>query len=117
MAWPSRIRARINQVPIVGGSVNPPDVIKVYRVSQPAFKITVLGLNFQAGIKVYLAGLTTPWSSIKLVGNTKIMIKKAGGLSPNDSTRISIRLVNPDGGEITVEYNRTTKTWRVKSSG
>jgi len=89
----------------------PPTVSKV-RGQETPFRLNIVGDNFQNGISVYIAGQSTRWSSVIRNGKTKLTILKAASLFPKDNTWVSILLVNPDSGEVTVDYNRKQKAWR-----
>ena len=92
----------------------PPSVTLVKKVGNP-FK--VYGSNLQDGLRVYISGSlwgdTTDPSLVKWKNDGLIVIKKGGALKAlfPQGTFVPIRIVNPDGGEITVAFDRQSKTW------
>ena len=98
------------QTGAVQAGVAPPSVTDVRALSDP-FRICVTGSNFQGGLKVYLAGQSSPWGSVRQKGTSELLLKAAKSLFPKDGTETTIRIVNPDGGEVTVSFNRKTGAW------
>jgi hypothetical protein len=89
-----------------------PEITGVSQQSNP-FRILVSGSGFQTGLSVYLAAQATPWPKIRLTGATELVVKGASSLFPKDDTWVRIQVLNPDGGQAVVEYNRKQKAWRV----
>ncbi len=90
----------------------PPAVSLVKKVRSP-FRIVVKGSGFSTDASVSVGG--APWSYVSIKNQGKLVIKKGAALKaafPKD-TDVAIRIVNADGGSITVTFNRTTKSWAV----
>lgn len=87
----------------------PPQVTGVKRAASP-FRIIVTGMGMHSDLEAYVAGQR--WTTLKITPETKVTLKGSGlkTLFPPD-TFVSIRLVNGDGGETAVSYNRTTGEW------
>lgn len=94
--------------------VSPPSVSNVSQKGSP-FRLFVEGGDFQPGIQVYLADQLVPWTNVVIKSATTLLIKGASRLFPKEDVYVDIRLVNPDGGETTVQYDRKTKSWRPVS--
>ena len=93
--------------------VNPP-VITSVRKASPPFRLVLKGANLQAGAQVSING--TPWAQVSGKGNGKLVLKGRGlrAMFPG-GTFVPIRVVNPDGGEVTVSYDRRSNSWRPAS--
>ena len=91
----------------------PPQVTGVKRAASP-FRVILTGSGMHSDMAAYLGGQR--WNTLKVVPETKVTLKGAG-LKPvfPANTFVSIRLVNGDGGETTVSYNRTTGEWHQGS--
>jgi PKD repeat protein len=90
----------------------PPTVTSVRKRRNP-FRIVVKGSHFGPDATVYVG--ETLWTNANLKNAGKLVIKKGSSLKavfPHD-TDVSIRIVNGDGGSVTVSYNRTTRNWHV----
>jgi hypothetical protein len=83
--------------------VPPPAVSAVLKLGNP-FRIKVLGSNLQEGIRVFIDG--AEWPTIKWKNETKIVIKKGSALKAlvPKNTAVTLRFVNPDGGEATLAW-------------
>jgi hypothetical protein len=89
--------------------VVPPNVTGVTKKPNP-LRITITGTGFKAGLGVFVG--SQQWSSLVLTPETQVKLKGPGlkAMFPKD-TYVPIRLVNADGGETTVLYNRTLDQW------
>ena len=88
----------------------PPRVSAVQKAASP-FRIIITGTNLHADVAVYVGGQR--WATVKIVPETKVVLKGSGlkALFPA-GVFVPVRLVNGDGGETTVSYNRTGNQWR-----
>jgi PKD repeat protein len=87
----------------------PPQITDVKRAASP-FRIILTGSGIHADVAVYVGGQR--WTTFKVVPETKVTLKGStlkSAFPPN--TFVPIRLVNGDGGETTVSYNRSTGEW------
>ncbi len=99
-------------------AVPPPNISLVAKAGTP-FRIKVYGSNLQDGLRIYING--APWGDttnrtlVKWKNDGYIVIKKGASLKTLFPTYVfvPIRIVNPDGGSVTVEFDRKTKVWRV----
>jgi len=93
-------------------SVTPPtvtDIKKGQRPGRPAtFKVKIYGTNFDPGVQVYIGGDSSPWSDVNWKDSGKVVLKKGKTLKNKfpKGECTAIRLVNPDGGEVTTGYQR-----------
>jgi hypothetical protein len=89
--------------------VVPPVVTGVKKAGNP-FRIIITGTGLKTGLSVQVAG--QPWTTFVLTPETQVKLKGSGlkALFP-PSTFVPIRLLNADGGEVTVSFNRTTGEW------
>ncbi len=76
------------------------------------FSLALAGTNFAQTASVFVAG--APWTDVTWRNAQSLTL--SGGkvlktLFPK-KTWVPIRVVNPDGGSVTVEYERKTHTWR-----
>jgi len=99
--------------------VPPPTVNAMTKKGRP-FRLKLYGGNFQPGLSVYIDGYywgdTTNKQRVKWKNEGKIVIKKGGSLKanfPKDGSWVPIQVRNPDGGQVTIEYNRAQKLWRL----
>jgi hypothetical protein len=92
-------------------TVQPPAVTAVTKVPAP-FRLRLTGSNLQNGLSVYvngsLWGTTATPTLVKWKNSTQILLKKGAALKAlfPSGVAVPIRVVNPDGGEITVTYTR-----------
>jgi uncharacterized repeat protein (TIGR01451 family) len=89
--------------------VDPPIVTSVSSlvvVGKP-YRVKITGSNFQPGVQVYVGADTTPWPKFKVKGTTMITLKGSNlkQVFPKN-VPVPIRIVNPDGGEVTVSFTR-----------
>ncbi len=89
--------------------VDPPIITSVTRLvveGQP-FKVRIDGSNFQPGVQVFIGDDATAWPSLKIKGTTRITLKGETLKSRfPKNIPVSIRVVNPDGGEATTTFTR-----------
>jgi hypothetical protein len=88
----------------------PPQVTGLKKGTNP-FRVILTGSGIHADVAVFVGGQR--WTTLKVVPETKVTLKGSAlktALVPN--TFVPIRLVNGDGGETTVSYNRSTGEWR-----
>jgi PKD repeat protein len=81
-----------------------PTVSSVTSLSNP-FRIQINGANFQQGVRVYIGGSSTAWSSVQYVSSSRLILG-GDGLSrqfPRGRT-VSIRIVNPNGQSVTTSF-------------
>lgn len=96
----------------VGGApqVPPPVVDGVTALTQPGkpFRVRIVGSNFQSGALVYIGGSPTPWASVKRKGESQLLLRKGAALEAvfPVGAPTGIRIVNPDGGVVTVAFTR-----------
>lgn len=75
------------------------------------FRVILTGSGIHPDVAVYVGGQR--WTTLKVVPATKVTLKGSALKSALPAnTFVSIRLVNGDGGETTVSYNRSTGEWR-----
>ncbi|MGA9752084.1 MAG: C25 family cysteine peptidase [Acidobacteriota bacterium] len=90
--------------------VDPPVITSVGKASPP-FRLVLKGANLQAGAQVSING--TPWAQVSWKGTGKLVLKGRGLRAKfPGGTFVPIRVVNPDGGEVTVSYDRRSNSWR-----
>jgi hypothetical protein len=80
------------------------------------FSLVLAGANFAPTAQVFVAGAT--WTELSRGGAGSLTLlggKSLKALFPK-KTWVPIRVVNPDGGSVTVEYERKTRAWRPGSS-
>jgi len=85
------------------------DIKKGQRRGRPStFKVKIYGTNFEQGVQVYIGGDTTPWDNVTWKNSGKILLKKGKTLKKKfpKGECVSIRIVNPDGGEVTTGWER-----------
>lgn len=93
-------------------SVAPPTVTDIKKAQRPgnpsSFKIKIYGTNFDQNVQVYIGDDTTPWPNVKWKNGEKIVLKKGRTLKKKfpKGECTAIRIVNPDGGEVTTGYER-----------
>ncbi|MEW5765066.1 MAG: PKD domain-containing protein [Acidobacteriota bacterium] len=84
-------------------AVTPPSVSSISKKGNP-FRFVVAGSNFQSGIQVFIEG--QPWTQIKWKNSGQVLLKGGASLKaavPKNTPR-AIRFLNPDGGEVTVNF-------------
>jgi len=93
--------------------VNPPAVKTIKKRHSP-FRVEIRGANLQEGISVYIGN--QPLSNFSRKNASRIVLKKGPTLQAlfPASDYVPIRLVNPDGGELTILYNRSSNTWQYE---
>ena len=92
-------------------AVVPPTVSSVHKLHDP-FRIKIGGAGFQAGAAAFVGG--SALESVNVKSDRKVILRGGAALKalfPAD-TFVAIRIVNPDGGEVTILFNRTTREWR-----
>jgi len=101
-----------------GEAVTPPSVTDFRKKGNP-FRFKIYGGVFQYGCDVYidgqLWGSTTDRSRVKYKSETQLVLKKGKSLKnlfPKGAW-VPVRIVNPNGGEVTIEYDRGSKQWRL----
>ncbi len=89
--------------------VDPPVITSVGKASPP-FRLVLKGANLQAGAQVSING--SSWARVSGKGTGKLVLKGRGlrALFPG-GIFVPIRVVNPDGGEVTVSYDRRSNSW------
>ncbi|MEW6757371.1 MAG: PKD domain-containing protein [Acidobacteriota bacterium] len=83
--------------------VTPPSVSSIAKKGNP-FRFVATGSNFQSGIQVFIEG--QPWTQIKWKNSGQVILKGGASLKaavPKNTPR-AIRFLNPDGGEVTVNF-------------
>jgi len=95
-----------------GGGCCTPTVTNIKKGQRPGrpatFKVKIYGTHFDPGVQVYIGGDTTPWDNVTWKNSGKILLKK-GKKVKNKFPKgecTAIRIVNPDGGEVTTGYQR-----------
>ncbi len=90
--------------------VDPPVITSVGKAFPP-FRLVLKGANLQAGAQVSING--TSWAQVSWKGTGKLVLKGRGlrAMFPG-GTFVPIRVVNSDGGEVTVSYDRRSNNWR-----
>ena len=87
--------------------VAPPDITSVRKLMDP-FRIRIDGTNFQPGIQVFIGNDLTPWPDVRYKNSTRLVLK--GGRALKDkfpkNVPVTIRVVNPDGGQDTATFTR-----------
>jgi PKD repeat protein len=89
----------------VTSNVDPPTISRVIPRNNP-FRLVLKGTGFQAGLGVFIGG--EPWSNVAWKKATKIVLKKGAALKAlfPRGVPVEIRVVNPDGGEMTTTFTR-----------
>jgi hypothetical protein len=96
----------------------PPNINLVAKAGAP-FRIKIYGSNLQDGLRIYIGGAlwgdTTNPRLVKWKYAGFIVIKKGASLKAlfPKNVFVPIRVLNPDGGSVTVEFDRKTKVWRI----
>jgi hypothetical protein len=87
--------------------VTPPSVTEVQRLSSP-FRLKLVGSGFQAGLQAFIGDGVAPWPDVTAKSSAKAVLKGGNALKAlfPEGQAVSIRLVNPDGGEATTAYIR-----------
>lgn len=87
--------------------IAPPDILSVKKLGEP-FRIRIDGANFQPGIQVFIGSDTTPWPNVKQKDTTRITLKGGATLKAKfpKNVPVTIRVVNPDGGQDTFTFIR-----------
>lgn len=95
-------------------AVIPPAVSSVRKLQDP-FRIKMEGTGFHADATVFVNG--APWSKVQVKSELKVVLKGGASLKAAfpASTFVPIRIVNGDGGEVALLYDRTSNTWRPGS--
>ena len=90
------------------GDVIPPEVTRIVPATGAPYRLKILGSRFQSGILVYIGDDVAPWSTVAFKNDGKLLLKEGGRLKRKfpRGTAVSIRLVNPDGGVVTVSFTR-----------
>ncbi len=101
--------AKTGTIGIVSAQAPPPSVTGVTALTNP-FRIQINGASFQQGVKVYLGGSTTAWSSVQYVNSSQLVLggEHLSRQFPSGKT-VSIKIVNPDGQSVTTSYTYTTR--------
>ena len=90
--------------------VPPPVVESVSGLVQSGkpFRVKIVGSNFQAGALVYVGASSTAWPSVKSKGSTQLLLRKGATLEAAFPVGVptDVRIVNPDGGAVTVTFTR-----------
>jgi len=92
--------------------VTPPVVSTIKRGQAPGipatYRVKILGAGFDPNCLVYIGNDTTAWNNVKWKNSGKIVLKKGRKLKAKfpKGECTAIHIVNPDGGEVTVGYQR-----------
>jgi chitodextrinase len=91
--------------------VVPPTVVSVKKLQNP-FRIKIEGTGFQADATAIVDG--SPGTAVTVKSDQKLVLKGGSSLKAlfPPSTFVSIRIVNGDGGEVSVLYDRTCDCWQ-----
>lgn len=86
--------------------VRAPSITSVRSKGGP-FRVIVAGGGFQSGVQVYLGEDPNPWSTVT-VSDGRLVLKKGRALKVRfpKGVPITIRVVNPDGGERSTTFTR-----------
>ena len=85
----------------------PPSISKIVKRTGP-FRLRLHGNNFQQGIDIFIGGDPVNWRGMRYKNGRLIIIdggESLKNLFPKD-VPVSIKLVNPDGGETTGNFTR-----------
>lgn len=84
-------------------SVLPPSVTSMQKLGNP-FRINVNGSNLQNGVRVFING--SEWTTLQWKSTSLLKIKGGGSLKAlvPKGTPASFRFLNPDGGEVTLNW-------------
>jgi Bacterial Ig domain len=111
-AWDGQTNSNLGTVSVeVGAGSAPPSVSGIAKSANP-FRLVVTGANYHAGIQAAIAGHA--WANVTRTSDMRLILRGTGlkALFPAN-TWVPISLTNTsDGLSVTVEYNRTTGTWR-----
>lgn len=94
---------------VVAPSVDPPVVASIRALAGgKPFRIKIVGSNFQPGVVVFIGADTSPWPNVKLKSGTSITLKGGKALKARfpKGTPVTLRIVNPDGGQATTSLTR-----------
>lgn len=88
-------------------AIIPPAISQITNAKRP-YRMTISGTGFDSGASVYIGADTTPWRSIVVGGPTSISLGGGKTLKARFPKRVavSVRVVNPDGGESTASFTR-----------
>lgn len=90
--------------------VVPPAVTGVKKKRDP-LRISVTGSGIRADVSVFVGGTT--WPTTRVSPEHEVILKGPGLKKAFPAgTYVPIRLVNGDGGETTISFNRSTNQWR-----
>ena len=94
----------------VVSALTPPAVSSVAKAGNP-FRVVILGSNFHPDVRVFIAG--SEWATVSWKGDGKIVLKKGSALKAlfPPGVFVPIRLLNGDGGEVTVRFDRGSGQW------
>ncbi len=83
-----------------------PRITEVKKLDSP-FRIQINGSGFLAGVRVYLGSDSSPWPSTSLLSATRIQLSGSTLRSRfPEHVRVTIRVVNRDGGSATSSFTR-----------
>jgi uncharacterized repeat protein (TIGR01451 family) len=88
----------------------PPPVVADVRAlaGGKPFRIKITGSNFQPGVRVFVGGDEAAWANVKAKGTTALVLRGGRALKRKfpAGTAVGLRIVNPDGGEVTASFSR-----------
>ncbi|MBK6314022.1 MAG: SBBP repeat-containing protein [Blastocatellia bacterium] len=90
-----------------GSNITPPVISQVVSLKHP-YRMTISGEAFADGVLVYIGADPTPWPTVTVGGPTLISLGGGKSLKARFPKRVAvtIRVVNPDGGEAMTIYAR-----------
>jgi hypothetical protein len=87
-----------------------PVVTRVKARSEPGapFRVVLSGTGFQPGVAVFIGADAVAWPNVTLRSAAKIVLKQGKTLKMRfpKGVAVAIRVLNPDGGETTVQVVR-----------
>jgi hypothetical protein len=90
----------------IAAAVSAPRISEIKKLDSP-FRLEINGSGFKTGVRVYIGGDTTPWPGTSLVSSTRIMLSGSALQSRFPAgVRVTIRVVNTDGGSAAGSYTR-----------
>jgi Tol biopolymer transport system component len=76
--------------------------------SEGRFRLKITGESFQPGLQVYVGEDAEPLEGVRFKGENTIVVSGNGALEARFArgSETTVRIVNPDGGEVTVPFTR-----------
>ena len=90
----------------ISAPVAMPRITEIKKLDSP-FRIQINGSGFQTGVRVYIGSDSSPWPSAAPLSTSRLQLSGSTLRSRfPEHVRVTIRVVNPDGGSATAGYTR-----------